>query len=162
MTDPLFPRQVLRTAMGKMKTNALFQEYRYHPSSANTVPIYTLRDYDHDGYLSVYKLYMEADTEYEAAIRILGSWRHWKALCKPTWFSETKAVWDEERKIRETALAKKTLLEEAEKGSVSAARAIMDENKRKAGRPSKQEKKKLIREDVEQDEFLKNSLKIIK
>lgn len=114
-------------------TGAMFYEHRHKTTSPHS-PIFTLKEYDWEGCQSIYLLYMAYETEYEAAQAILGSWHHWQALCKTTWFSEAKAEWDEERDIREKSLAKKTLLAQAEEGNVTAAKSLLSGEKPR-GRP---------------------------
>jgi hypothetical protein len=131
----------LRSVQGVMKTEGLFWEKCCKLDAlANrnpTDPVYTLKDYDHNGYPSMYIIYMDSATEYEAALRLLGSWRHWKKLCKSLFFKTLVDEWREERQLREEALAKTALLESIVEGNVSAAKTILDEKKKRvAGRPT--------------------------
>ena len=88
----------------------------------------------------MYQIYMSCDSEYEAAMLLLNSWKHWEVLCNAPGFMKELVKWREEREIREAAIGKKVLIEEAENGNVAAARYLVDINtKRKAGRPSKDE-----------------------
>lgn len=105
----------------------------------------------------MYKEYMKCDSEYEAAIHLLGSWPHWQRLCETNWFKPYRDTWEKEREIREIAIGKKVLIEEAENGNVTAARTLYGQKAPKKGRPSKHEKEKLTREDNDLDEFLKKS-----
>lgn len=119
-------------------TQGLFWEFR-HTTKLEYCP-YTLSERDNYGRISMYRVYMECDSEYEAAMVLLNSWKHWEALCNSPWFIKELKKWREEREIREAAIGKKILLEEAEKGNVAAARYLVDNStKRKAGRPSKDE-----------------------
>lgn len=104
----------------------------------------------------MYKIYMDCETEYEAAQKLLGSWSHWEKLCDATWFKPFVEQWRKEARIREKAIAKSILLEQACEGNVTAAKAIIEEDK-KRGRPSKQEIKQNAREAEEIEEFLKSS-----
>jgi len=114
-------------------TQALFYEFR-HQSTSSVKPPYNLKDKDWKGTKSMYLLYMEYDTEYDAALALLGSWPHWEKLCKTKWFAQHKEKWDAERKLRDESLARKTLLEQAKDGNVTAAKAILAKETQR-GRP---------------------------
>jgi hypothetical protein len=130
-------RSQLVNSNGRFLTQGLFYEYRYQ--SAKTGP-YNLKEQDWKGTLSMYQIYMACDSEYDAAQRLLGSWKHWEALLESPFFIAEVSKWREEREIKEAALAKTVLLEQAEEGSVSAAKSLLDQiTKRKAGRPTKAE-----------------------
>lgn len=136
---------VLRADTGLMKTASLFLEKKTAVGTRqgwhDYKPVYTLKDFPYKGYPSMYQVYMDSATEYEAAIRLLGSWKHWKKLSKVGWFKKGYLDdWQEERKLREEALAKTTILESTADGNVSAAKSILDEQKRRgAGRPNNDE-----------------------
>jgi len=86
----------------------------------------------------MYRIYMEAETEYEAAMTLLNSWKHWEILTATTWFQEHITKWRAEREIREAAIGKAVLISQAREGNVAAAKALHDQaTKRKAGRPTK-------------------------
>lgn len=160
MTD--YAKSIRKVGPGRPRTKSLFQEYRGQTEfTGNSYP-YNLKELDTEKSLSMYKIYMEEDTEYDAAMRLLGSWRLWEILCASSWFKPYKAKWDEERKVRDKAEARKILMDEARNGSVTAARVIYDEDKKRAGRPTKQDKKKVAQEEVEIEEFLRASLKVVK
>lgn len=157
-----YAKNVKKAGPGRPRTKSLFFEYRGATEYQGNDYPYNLKEVDWRGTLSMYKIYMEEDTEYDAAMRLFGSWRLWEVLCASTWFKPHKAKWDEERKIRDKSMAKKVLMEEARNGSVTAAKTIYSEDKKKAGRPSNQEKNKVARKEAEIEEFLKTSLKVIK
>jgi len=151
----------LRASNGRLRLSSLFWENRF--MTKNKSPLYTLADYDKtEDCKSMYLIYMEHDSEYEAAKVLLNSWDHWIALTNSNFFKPYVAKWRIEKDLRDDALARKCLLEEARNGSVSAAKAIIQEQKAVRGRPSKQEKAKLTSAEVEVDAFLASSLKIIK
>jgi hypothetical protein len=124
-------------------TKGMFYEYRFQ-STSKLVPPFTLKHYDFTDihgveYKSVYMMYMEADSEYEAAINILGSYNHWLKLSKTAWFSAHLEEWESERNTRDEAIARSTLIRAAECGNVPAANAIFKNSKagkKAAGRPS--------------------------
>lgn len=123
---------------GKYKTQGLFYEYRFQ-NNPDYIP-YCLREHDYKGYLSIYQIYMSCDSEYEAAQKIFNSWKHWELLCGCAWFQPYLEKWREEREIRDAALGKSILIDQARDGNVTAAKTLYDQaTKRKAGRPTKNE-----------------------
>ena len=78
----------LKSDNGHYLTQGLFYEYRHH-TKLPYIP-YTLRERDYKGYLSMYRIYMECDTEYEAAQVLLNSWEHWCRLCDSGFLSTPK------------------------------------------------------------------------
>lgn len=150
------PRNNLIDKQGRRRTKSLFWEYRLE-SDGQYEPVFTLADYDRPcGCKSMYHIYMAADTEYEAAQTLLGSWAHWEKLCECTWFKPFIDQWRKEVRIREKAIAKTVLLEQASEGNVTAAKALIEEDK-KRGRPSKQEIAQNAKEAEEVEEFLRKS-----
>lgn len=123
-------------------TQALFYEYR-HQTTSKVSPPYTLKESDWEGCQSMYRLYMQYDTEYDAAIALLGSWTHWQKLCDRTWFKEYKNRWDAEKDVRKKALTEKTLIEQAKSGNVTAAKLLREglepKTKKRPGRPTNHE-----------------------
>lgn len=154
----------LRGSNGKLKTASLFWENRFQ--SADKEFPFTLTDFDRsETCKSMYQIFMQHETEYDAAMALLGSWRHWEALCKAKFFKPYIQSWRQEVILREESMAKKVLLAEArDEANVTAAKAILAENKKTAsrGRPSKQEKAQRLDADIEMDEFLEKSMKLIK
>lgn len=116
----------------------LFYEYR-HQTTTGTIPVYTLKDTDWKDCSSMYLIYMEEESEYEAAMKLLGSWAHWNKLCKCTWFKPYLEAWRDERDIKEAAIGKKTLIEAALDGNVTAAKELVNKviKPKKMGRPTK-------------------------
>jgi hypothetical protein len=142
-------------------TQALFYEYRHQTTSKVQAP-YTLKDYDvHIGgktYRSMYMVYMSCDSEYEAAIKLLGSYGHWKKLVAAKWFADYYARWEYERNVRDEALARSVVVKLAEKGNVTAARTLFQNSKThnpgEPGRPAKGGKRKEGSGSAELDEML--------
>jgi hypothetical protein len=116
--------------------------------------VYTLKNEDHEGYPSLYRLYMETDdpTEYQFAIQHLGGWEHWQKLCKCSWFKEYIQSWRAELEVRTRSKALLALRDIAKdsthKASAAVNRYLVDngwkavEEKKGRGRPSKDEVKK--------------------
>lgn len=125
-------------------TKALFYEFR-HQNTTGIAPQYNLLDYDHEHNglhtTSMYQIYMQCDSEYQAAIVILGSYKHWTKLKKTKWFAEHLGRWEHERNLRDEAVARTILVKLAESGNVTAANSLYKNsqanNKKTAGRPPK-------------------------
>lgn len=137
-----------RASNGVMQTQALFYEFN------NPDAPYTLRDEDFTNragktYKSAAAIYREAVDEYDAAIKIVGSWTHWEKLLGLKWFVEGihtggynfggVGKWREEMALRDASFAKSQLVESAEAGNVTAQRYLHETatkgSKGKAGRP---------------------------
>lgn len=99
MTDNPF-----RIATGQRLLRGLFFETTM---ADKTGVVYTLKDRDHEGYPSLYRLYMEQDdpTEYTFATTHLDSWDHWTTLCECTWFKPYLSRWRKELEVRAKAKA---------------------------------------------------------
>lgn len=152
----LVPVEKLRSTNGITFTFSLFDEYRFqHKKKAAP---FNLKNFGNPrGTICMYEEYMKCDTEYEAAVHLLGSWPHWLKLCEATWFKPYRDTWEKERETKEISIGKKVLIEEAENGNVTAARTLHGQGAPKKGRPSNQDKEKLTREDNDLDDFLKKS-----
>jgi hypothetical protein len=131
--------------------------------------LYTLKDTDHNGYPSLYRLYMEAGdlTEYSFAIQHLDGWNHWETLCKSPWFQDYLARWRRELELKYRSAALKNLIDAANGDSRDALQAnkFLIQGHWKSGegsgrgRPSKEEIKskahELASEAVKVDEDYK-------
>lgn len=110
-------------------------------------PVYTLYDFDKDGFPSLYRLYMEtADpTEYEFAVRYLHDWKHWLALTAAEWFKPYVTRWREELELKiKSAVLRRVIDDSLSPGrdGQSAAKFILEKGwseKNTKGRPSKEE-----------------------
>jgi hypothetical protein len=143
MTEPEF-----RIHTGQRKLKALFFETTL---SDKTGVVYTLKDRDHEGFPSLYRLYMETDdpTEYTFAVQNLDGWDHWEMLCECTWFKPYISRWRRELEIRAKARALNKIKALADnpdaKESYQANKLLLaggwkeDNRRRGAGRPSKEE-----------------------
>lgn len=92
-------------ASGQRYLRGLFFETNY--GSDKSTVVYTLKRRDHEGYPSLYRLYMEQDdpTEYTFAITCLDDWDHWVTLCECTWFKPFLNEWRRELEVRAKARA---------------------------------------------------------
>lgn len=134
----------LRGDNGIYLTDGLFYE------KVGKKAFYTLRPenhFDKEGkeYISLYQIFMNSVDEHDCAMKALGSKAHWKKLIGCKWFMEGTTFsdglveWRKDMKARDDSLAKKTLLNEAGIGNVTAAKAILENNKEKnpVGRANK-------------------------
>jgi hypothetical protein len=135
-----------KAANGNWYTRALFCEYCItDPSSI----LYTLKEIDHNGYPSLYRLYMDlADpSEHIFANTYLGGWSHWLDLCKCEWFKPYIDSWRKELsvKIKGAALARILVMGQSAdtKIAFAANKYILDQEwspsvkKSTKGRPTK-------------------------
>lgn len=146
-------------------TKALFYEFRHQTTMTGKgirAP-YTLKAYDwiKDGitYRSMYHIYLRCDSEYEAAIVLLGSYAHWQRLKQCKWFIPYLDIWELERNKRDEAIARSILIQQAEQGNVSAARSIYthSKNANKVGAPRRNGKRIPTDGIYELDEMLGRS-----
>lgn len=119
-------------------------------------PRYTLKQRDHKGYPSLYRLFMEMEdaTEYDFATSYLDGYDHWLTLCECTWFKPLVSKWRQhlEMKIKAKALFRLKEMAELEgKEKLPANKALLEYEKylsrplpkNKVGRPSKEKLSKL-------------------
>ena len=113
-------------------TKALFYEHRHQTTVEMDAP-YCLKANDHEFkgvvYKSMYLIYMSCDSEYEAAIKLLGNYQHWTKLKRCTWFLPYVEEWNAELRLRESALARAKLVMLTEAGNVTAARTLLNDKK---------------------------------
>ena len=150
MTD----RSKFVNSAGNRYTKSLFFEKTL--ADKGTV-LYTLKDRDHKGFPSLYRLYMELNdlTEYEFANAYLDGWEHWGILCDIAWFRPLVARWREELHLRGAAIALRQVRRIAstnENGSMAANKYLLEKGWQKniepVGRPSKDAIKRKAKEMV--------------
>ena len=160
-------KKVFKGPTGSYLTRALFYEQTLADKSS---VLYTLKNEDHEGFPSLYRLYMEENdpTEYHFANKYLDGWAHWEALCECIWFKPLVERWRKEIALRIKAEALKRIALEAKstsKNAFSANRFLVSEgwvekteSTTKRGRPSKKEledtKKEILSKDQELNEIL--------
>lgn len=78
--------ELMKDKMGRFRTQSLFWEMRI----PDYPPFFTVKKHDHEGCISLHRMYLQiADpTEYQVAMRLFGSWDHWKALQGSKWFRD--------------------------------------------------------------------------
>lgn len=133
--------------------------------------IYTLKNEDHLGYTSLYRLYMECEdlTEWSFAIAYMDSWEHWEKLCECEWFKPYLNRWRKELQLKLASDALKTMVHIAAGSSREAYGAnkyILDNGYFKKtpkedtrGRPSKEEVKGKLKEESEFNKELQEDMK---
>ena len=88
-----------KNQMGVRYLQGLF--YETVNADKSTV-LYTLKDADHMGFPSLYRLYIEAEdpTEYKFATAHLDGWDHWDILSSCSWMQPYVTRWRRELDIR--------------------------------------------------------------
>jgi len=131
-------------------TESLFLECGY---SSNAV--YTLKeeDYEYNGvlYPSIKLLYLNEVTspdegEYDFANKYFLNWRHWERICRNKVLRKHIDEWREELEVKLRSKGLSQVLKHAEEGNYQAAKWIAEGvfSKRKAGRPTKEEKERKL------------------
>jgi hypothetical protein len=139
MHDPKF-----RAANGNRLLSSLFYEEAGEDKSH---VLYTLKDYDHNGYPSLYRLYMEEGDifEYSFANKYFEGWDHWQLVSNAGWFRPYITRWRHELELRIRSEALERLIEDARSGSRTSAssnRFLLEKgwvDKNSKGRPSKEQ-----------------------
>lgn len=144
---PAIERSRFRAPSGQRYMQGMFYEMASVDKSAC---IYTLKDSDHLGYPSLYRLYMQiADpTEWRFATTCLDGYEHWDMLCQSQWFQAYVTRWRYELELRIKSEALVRIEADSRSGSKSApmsnrflvSKGWQDKNTK--GRPSKHEIKK--------------------
>jgi hypothetical protein len=93
-----------KDVMGRWRTHSLFRE-SYLPGEEYP-PEFTLgeEDIEYEGRVlpSMRRLFLSYSdpTGYQFAKEVLGSYEHWKRLCRATWFKQHLEVWLEELEVK--------------------------------------------------------------
>lgn len=154
----------LKDSMGRFRTQSLFIEMK---NSKYAAP-FTLKDVDHKGATSMRMKYLEISdpTEYSTAIALLGpqGWRHWQVLTNCAWFKPHIERWRAELAIKFESDRFQEMRDVADqqKGSpagVAATKWLADRyagkaDTKKRGRPSDDEKLRLLKEESAEDKLL--------
>ncbi len=135
---------------GVFSIRKLFRELSTPSMRKKYPPMFTLKPYDYKGLPSAYRIYMESTDEFEAASKLVPNMKTWDQLKNASWFLNGDVAhsfdglvsWRRHMKDRDNSLAHKALLEKAENGDVTAAKAIIAHNKVTApvGRKNKKTK----------------------
>lgn len=139
----MIDKQLMKTSVGVPLTQGLFLEIGYKDYA-----VYTLKDEDHiiDGktYPSLKRLYLEMEDvgEYEFANTYLLGWQHWLRLCANKAVAAHVQVWREELEIKLRSKALKEIIKKSKiETGINAAKFLAEKgwDKRKAGRPTKED-----------------------
>lgn len=141
-----------RGPFGKWLTSGLFYETSDNPQTV----LYSLKDKDHEGYPSLYRLYLEEEdmTEFMFATKYFENFPMWENLCATKWFQTYILRWRKELELKIRARALKEVQKvasskdhkaayEANKFLLNSAWKNTSESKR--GRPTKED----IRQEAE-------------
>jgi hypothetical protein len=149
-----------REPTGRRLYKKLFWEMTNSGEDKSKV-LYTLKDQPHEGFPSLYQLYLaEADpTEYVFATKYFDSYDHWKTLSTKTWIKELVARWREELDVSIRAGALKRIISESKSNSKSAFMAnkyLLEKgwSKNEKGRPSKEAVQAAIKEEAQKSQVL--------
>lgn len=143
--DEIGTKNKFKNSVGRYYLRGLFYEETLSDKSS---VVYTLKRVDHEGYPSLYRLYMEtADpTEYKFAVAHLGGWDHWLELVQADWFKPFVEAWRGELLARlqsEALAAIKSVAETKDNpNSYHANKYLLEAfgkpvDAKKRGRPSK-------------------------
>lgn len=162
----VYQNHKFRDTNGRRLYKKLFFETTLGGEAKDKV-LYTLKDQDHEGFPSLYRLYMqEADpTEYIFATKYFDSYDHWKGMTTRPWFKEIVARWREELDVKIRADALKRIIAEsksASKNSFVANKYLLEKGwiSQGKGRPSKEQVQAAVKEEAEKakvldDDFLR-------
>lgn len=130
-TDWECPLDKMKGGNSIQLTEGLFYETLQMKNKADEA-VYTLQDRDRGNTPSAYLIYMSSVDEYEAALKLVGSMRHWRKLSNLKWFKEGRTdygfdglnQWRLDMEARDQSSAKKQLIVAAEEGNVAAMKSI--------------------------------------
>ncbi len=156
-------KNVLKSSNGIPLTQSLFLEIGY-----TDYAVYTLKDedYEYKGkvYPSLKKLFIEMEDvgEYLFACKYLLGWDHWQRLCANKQVAEHIEKWryELELKLRSKAIMEIKNKSKFEKG-INASKWLAEKgwDKRKAGRPTKEDIQKETRIQADLDRQFQEDLK---
>ena len=143
----------MKNLTGSPLTESLFLEIGYSDKA-----IYTLKeeDYEYNGkiYPSIKLLYLAEvlspdEGEYEFANKYFLNWRHWERICRNKVLRSHIEEWREELEVKLRAEGLKEIITHAKGGNYQAAKWLAEGvfSKRKAGRPTKDEKARKLAQD---------------
>lgn len=168
-SNPDTDRAVLKDTMNRQRTN-IFYEFNTSAHKEYS-PLYTMREQEWHNLPSAYRIYMASHSEYEAAMRLVGSWNHWQRLLRiPVFMNGPNDAmnwsglyqWREEKDIQDRARAYVQLKMSAEEGNVQAQKTVFDGFDKKRGRPSTAEVRKKAEEMARDAKDLKQDLKRVR
>jgi len=169
--DPEKDRSILKDAMGRWRLN-LFVEFNYKKHERYP-PIYTMKEESQGDLPSAYLIYMYSENEYEAAMKLVGSYAHWLTLCKSPAFMNGVLhtgswtglnTWREEKEIKDRATMYSLLKIQAAQGNVTAQKILFEKDKKISarGRPSKAQIEQAAKDEATYKDAIKDDLKRVR
>jgi len=160
-SDPDRDRSHLKDSMGRYRIN-IFREIGDRAGPA----LYTMHEVPKDGLPSAYQIYMYSNSEYEAAMKLVGSWAHWLKLLDSNKFMNGNGelwtglkTWREEKETKDKALAYTLLKSSAADGNVQAQKILFENGgSGKRGRPSKAQIEQAAKEAAKHADDIKSDL----
>lgn len=138
-----YDKSLMKTANGIPLTQGLFLEIGYKDYAMFTTKD---EDYEYNGkvYPSLKRLYLEMEDpgEYEFACKYLLGWNHWLRLCANKEVNKHIEEWRVELELKLRSKAIKSIINKSQTElGINAAKWLAEKgwDKRKAGRPSKEE-----------------------
>lgn len=123
-----------------------------------TYVVYTLKDQDHEGYPSLYRLYMECNdpTEWKFATTYLDGWEHWEILSNTAYFKPYVDRWRTELELRMKSQALAKIMSESKtsgRDSFAANKYLLEKGwepkpTNKRGRPTKDDIKQAAYDEL--------------
>lgn len=128
--EPMFPKEMTHSAMGKKKTQSLFVE----TARQGDEPFLSLRPQKNNGAVSLRDLFIqyvvEDPSESVFAETVFGDYDFWLNLLECKWMEEHVLKWRKVTDAKRKALAFKAILEEVQtngKSAFSAAKYLVEE-----------------------------------
>ena len=166
-SDPDRDRSMMKDANGRYRLN-IFREIGRDVAP----PMYTMFESPKEGLPSAYQIYMYSESEYEAAMKLVGSWTHWQRLCNSNKFMnavETESwtglkAWREEKEVKDKAYAYMLLKVSAADGNVQAQKAVLEGERKmgQRGRPSKAQIEQAAKEAAHLTDTIKSDFSRIR
>lgn len=165
--------ELVRSPTNRRKTLSLFIETINPAQFKKYGPVMTLAekpkwDYLRETWLpSAKQIFVLSNSEYEGAMKLVGSMEHWNMLLDCDWFVNGKekdasftslTQWKKEQQDRIASLAQTHLLEAAMAGNVTAIKALLYGNSAgpKRGRPSKEEVKGELKKQTREEQSVQS------
>lgn len=153
--------RIVKASQGKWLLKGMFFEM-CPPHKREEYCSFTLKEDDHEGYVSMKKLYLQYNdpTEYQFAIEVLGNYSHWKLLSNCDWFKPYVESWRDEMEAKLTSEAVRQIaLASMEEKGFQAAKWLAEKGykEKQVGAKSKAAKAKeakinqMVDEDLEKD-----------
>ena len=124
MPLPMFTRDQIVGANGSTYTKALFLELADRDKEH---VILTLRPFDHLGFPSLRRLYLEKcvddPTEYNFAVDVFGDFKYWRDILRSPDVASAVEEWRETCAVERKSIAFRSLISEVRKGGRGAQQA---------------------------------------